>query len=141
MFLSKTSMKPISIAVITAFSASMLPVVPANAALIGNEAIVEQQSIQDDRAMVQSFMDRADVRAQFESLGVDADEAKDRVAALSDAEVSCLADRIHEMPAGQGALGTIVGAALIIFIVLLITDILGFTDVFSFTNKGAANPS
>jgi len=33
------------------------------------------------------------------------------------------------------AFGTIVGAALIVFLVLLITDIMGFTDVFPFVKK------
>ncbi len=62
------------------------------------------------------------------------------VAALSDAEVAKLASDIKTSPAGQGAIGAIVGAALLIFIVLLITDLLGFTSVFGFTNKGSANP-
>ena len=39
------------------------------------------------------------------------------------------------MPAGQGAIGVIIGAALIIFLVLLITDIVGITDVFPFVKK------
>lgn len=81
------------------------------------------------------------MRSQFEALGVDPEEAKERVAALSDDEISQLAERINSDPAGQSAVGAIVGAALIIFIVLLVTDLLGFTNVFDFTNKGAANPS
>ena len=36
---------------------------------------------------------------------------------------------------GGSALGVIVGALLIVFIVLLITDILGYTDIFPFVKK------
>ena len=36
---------------------------------------------------------------------------------------------------GEGAVGVIVGAALIIFLVLLITDLLGLTDVYPFVKK------
>ncbi|MDP4796263.1 MAG: PA2779 family protein, partial [Rhodospirillales bacterium] len=61
--------------------------------------------------------------------------------ALSDAEVSKLAGQIKSSPAGQGALGAIIGALVLIFIVLLITDLLGFTSVFGFTRKGSANPT
>jgi hypothetical protein len=43
--------------------------------------------------------------------------------------------KVDEMPAGQSTLGILVGAALIVFIVLLITDIAGFTDVFGFVKK------
>ena len=59
------------------------------------------------------------------------------MAALSDDEIRAIADRIDTLPAGQGAVGAVVGAALIVFIVLLITDLAGLTDVFSFTKKGA----
>jgi hypothetical protein len=38
------------------------------------------------------------------------------------------------LPAGGSAVGAIVGAAVLIFVILLITDILGFTNVFSFVN-------
>ena len=41
-----------------------------------------------------------------------------------------LAARIDQLPAGGEG---IIGALLIVFIVLLITDILGFTKVFPFT--------
>ncbi|MCK5777363.1 MAG: PA2779 family protein [Rhodospirillales bacterium] len=141
MFLNKIRLKSIAVAVIAAFTISLTPVVPVSAALVGNEQMASEQQVMSDRAFVQTFMERDDVQKQFEELGVNPDEAKQRVDALSDAEVAQLAEEIKSSPAGQGAIGAIVGAALIIFLVLLITDMLGFTSVFSFTNKGSANPS
>jgi hypothetical protein len=46
---------------------------------------------------------------------------------------------LDELPAGEGAgaIGVIVGAILIIFLVLLVTDLLGLTDVFPFVKKKA----
>jgi hypothetical protein len=131
--------KSVAVLVIASFAQSVVPIVPAMASVIGNEQVLERQSVADSRSTVEAFMSRDDVRAQFKGLGVDPDEANQRVAALSDAEVAELAGRIQNSPAGQG-LGTIVGAAVLIFIVLLITDLLGFTHVFGFTNKGSANP-
>lgn len=94
--------------------------------------IVTTYEVQADvkRDQVKSFLDRADVRAQMQTLGVNPQAALARVDALSDDEVASLAGRLDQLPAG----GTdIVGALLLIFIVLLITDILGFTKVFPFT--------
>ena len=39
------------------------------------------------------------------------------------------------MPAGGDGIGALVGAAVLIFLVLLLTDILGFTHVFPFTKS------
>ncbi|OGA20858.1 MAG: hypothetical protein A3I01_12265 [Betaproteobacteria bacterium RIFCSPLOWO2_02_FULL_65_24] len=80
---------------------------------------------------MKGFLDRAEVRAQLQSLGVDADSAVSRVDALTDDEAKDLAARIDQMPAG----GNVLGVVLAVFIILLITDILGFTRIFPFTRS------
>ena len=102
------------------------------AALVGTDAVIDTLSVERDRQTVLGFLDRQEVVDQFRSLGLSPEEAKDRVAAMSDGELRQIAGQIDQLPAGQSALGVIVGAALIIFIVLLITDIFGLTDVFPF---------
>ena len=82
---------------------------------------------------VTSFLNRSDVRAQLESMGVNPADAKARVATLTDDEAAQLAAKIDNLPAGGDAAGALIGALLIVFIVLLITDILGVTHVFPFT--------
>jgi hypothetical protein len=62
---------------------------------------------------------------------VSVDEANQRVAALTDDEARILSTQLDSLPAGGF---DALGAILIVFIVLLITDILGFTKVFSFTH-------
>jgi len=79
------------------------------------------------------LIDRSDVRVQLESLGVNPADAKARVAAMTDDEAAQLAGKLDQLPAGSDAAGAIIGAAVLIFIVLLITDILGVTKVFPFT--------
>ncbi len=112
-----------------------VPVGIANAALISTEQVVEREATAEDRTRVMDFMAREDVRAQMIELGVDPAIAVARVAGLSDAEIGDIAGRIDLMPAGQDVFGAILSAALIIFLVLLITDILGLTDVFPFVRR------
>jgi hypothetical protein len=79
---------------------------------------------------VKSFLDRAEVRERMQALGVNPQAARDRVDALSDEEVAALAGRLDQLPVG----GTdVLGVALIVFLVLLLTDILGYTKIFPFT--------
>ncbi|HET9404620.1 MAG TPA: PA2779 family protein [Burkholderiales bacterium] len=83
-----------------------------------------------ERDQVVNFLERADVRARMQGLGVDPDAARARVDAMSDDEVAALASRIDEMPAGGH---DVLSALVLIFIILLITDILGLTKIFPFT--------
>ena len=102
---------------------------PAVAAMIGTQTLAEEAELQDARARVATFLQRDDVRAQLVRLGVSPEAAEQRVEALSESEVRRLAAHMEEMPAGGI---DILGAALIVFLVLLATDILGFTDIFPF---------
>ena len=105
------------------------------AKIIATETIIESGRAHEARIYVNSVLAREDVMASLKSQGIDMTEAKARVDNLTDSEIVSLADKIETAPAGGGAVGIIVGAAVIVIIVLVITDILGFTDVFSFINK------
>ena len=98
---------------------------PAQAAMVATDAALA--GVQ--RAQVERLLERADVQARLETYGVQPAEIKARVAALSDHEAAALAARIDGLPAG----GDIIGAVVLVFIILLITDILGFTKIFPFT--------
>lgn len=87
------------------------------------------------RARLASLVDRQDVQAKLAAYGVKASDVKARVAALSDEEAAQLASQIDNAPAGGDAAGALIGAAVLVFIVLLITDILGYTHVFPFTKS------
>lgn len=112
-----------------------LPLGLARAALVTTDEIVETATAQAERDRVLAFVQRDDVRQQMEALGVDPNEAAARVAGLSDEEIRTVAGELDRLPAGQDLLGSLVGAALVIFIILLLTDILGVTNVFPFVRR------
>jgi hypothetical protein len=71
----------------------------ATAGMIGTDQVVTSTT-QADRTTVLNYLTRGDVQNQLQSMGIDAASAKDRVAAMTDQEVSSLAGRINSMPAG-----------------------------------------
>ena len=124
----------VAVPVIASFMLIGYPMGLAQAELIGTDDIVAPQHSEaaaDQRHEVMDFLQRGDVQAELEKYGVSADEAEARVAALSDAEVAQLADKIQTDPAGEG-LGAVVGALVLIFLVLLFTDIVGWTNAYDF---------
>jgi len=116
-------------------ASTTLPIGVAQAKMVSTDQVIEQSNPSDDRAQVLNFLMREDVQQQLIRLGVDPNEAAERVATLSDEELQQIAGRLDELPAGEGAVGIVVGAILIIFLVLLITDLLGLTDVFPFVKS------
>ncbi len=104
----------------------------AQAGMIGTQELVSQQQHLADRAKVMTFLERDAVERAILTQGVMPAEVRLRVAALTDEEISQLAGQIDKLPAGAG-LGSVVGAVVFVFVVLLVTDILGYTKVFSFT--------
>ncbi len=101
----------------------------AHAALISTEQLSLRQSREVNQLKVSQALDRPELIRQLEAMGVSADQARQRVAALTDQELALLADQTDRLPAGGDFFAT-VG---LIFIILLITDLLGFTKVFPFT--------
>jgi hypothetical protein len=97
----------------------------AHAALVVTDAAIHHQRIG-------SLLERADVQAQLRAYGVDPAEARARAAALTDAEAAQLVSNIDGLPAGGI---NILGAIVLVFLVLLVTDILGYTKVFPFTKS------
>lgn len=76
---------------------------------------------------VRAFMAEERVARQLASLGVDAEDARRRVASLSDAELAQLDGRLEALEAG----GSVVGIIGAVFIVLLVLELLGVTNVFT----------
>lgn len=97
----------------------VLPAGYARAAIIGTEQAIERQDTADQKARIQTFLQRDDVKQHMTDLGVSPDEASARVDGLSDAEVTQLASRIDSLPAGQG-FGSAVVLLLVVIILILI---------------------
>ena len=124
--------KTIAIPVIIALSILSIISAPARAAMIDTGEILKQNQHDLSRNRIKMLLDRSEVQKLFATWGVSSKEAKERIDSLTDKEIENIASKIDQLPAGGDAVGTIVGAALIVFIILLVTDILGLTDVFPF---------
>ncbi|WP_427915363.1 PA2779 family protein [Ramlibacter sp. MMS24-I3-19] len=88
-----------------------LSVQGASAGMIGAEQAMPSGA-QADRTLVLEVLARSDTSAQLESMGLDPQRARERVAAMSDQEVGQLAQEIRTAPAGGNGWG--VAAVIII---------------------------
>jgi len=76
---------------------------------------------------LEALFTREDVRKQLVIMGVDPDDAANRIASLTPDELTMLQERIDNLPAG-GNLLAVLGIVLVVFIVL---ELVGITDVFN----------
>lgn len=106
----------------------VLPIGPAQAAMIGNGQIINEVQSELNRSEILQILDRDEARQQLLTMGVSPETVKQRVAHMTDAEVAQLNQHLADLPAG----GDIWGVLLILFIVFVITDMLGATNIFPF---------
>src|SRR5216117_1305039 len=83
----------------------------AHAGMIGTEQLVSSTS-SADRTTVLNVLSRTDVASQLQSLGINPAQARDRVQAMSDQEITALANRLESLPAGADS-----GAVLLIIVI------------------------
>ena len=126
--------KPLSLFLIFSFLLLDFTAITAKAGIIGTETVINSVQGEESRSKVIAFLDRQEVRDALVQKGISPEQAKNRVASLTDQEISYVSKTIDQLPAGSGA-GAVIGAAVLIFLVLLVTDILGFTNVFPFVKR------
>ena len=98
---------------------------PAAAAMMGTaEFAPDVRSEQLER--VDRFLAQEQVRDLLLAQGVAQEDARARVAALSDTELALLSRQIDELPAGAGGLA-LIGA---VFVILVVLEIVGVINVF-----------
>lgn len=103
---------------------------PAYSGIVSTERMLEQRSAAVDRSALIGALERDDVRRLLIERGVDPAQARERVAALSDADVQRLQASIDQLPAGSGVIEILIAVIL----VLIILDVTGVTDIFSFVH-------
>ena len=125
--------KPVSYFLLISFFLLDFSVQTAKAQMIGTNTVIAAQKQEATRERVTAFLGRDDVQRAMMQRGVDAAEAQKRVASLSSSELAKIANAMDQLPSGgDSGVGTLIGALLFIFVVLLITDIVGLTHVFPF---------
>ena len=121
--------RPVSHLVVLSLLALSLHLPTAHAGIIGTEAVVNAAQTQQYRERLLTALNRDDVQAQLLARGVEPAQVQARVDSLTDEEMQTLATNMDQLPAGGDG---VVGALVLIFIILLITDILGLTNIFPF---------
>jgi len=104
---------------------------PASAGRVETDTVLAEIEVQSQRAEVISALERHDVAAGLAEMGVDPDNARERVRRMSDTEIAALHGRLEEAKAG-GVHGPVLGTALVVFILFVVTDAVGATDIFPF---------
>lgn len=115
-------------AVLLSVLLALMPMLPAQAAMIGNEQVVNQSLSVQTRDSLRQLFEQDTARQQLQAWGVSPDQINTRINSLTDAELA----RINQQAGDLNAGGNILGILLVIFIVFVITDVIGATDIFPF---------
>ena len=107
----------------------IMPMAPLQAAIIGNETIINQAPSALTRDNMQELLGQESARQQLQAWGVSPELITARINRLTDAELARINQEADTLKAG----GTnVLGILLIIFIVFVITDVIGATNIFPF---------
>lgn len=97
---------------ILAIAMLMVPFHSGQASMVGTSQVNSATTVQLEPRVVVGHLSRAETVSQFQTLGLDAEAARDRVATMTDEEVSTLAGKIHAVPAGIDGLVLLIVIAL-----------------------------
>lgn len=119
------------IAILLSLLLAAAPIMPANAAVVGNSDLLANSRHQQTRDSLQQLLDRQSARQQLQALGVDPAWARERVQNLTDSELARINQGMEHLQAGGS---DVLGVILLIFIIFVITDAIGATDIFPFVH-------
>ena len=111
---------------VTTFLSTSAVVPVAKSATIDTSTYLNT-TIYPTKAELETLINREDIRNQLTALGVNPDDAAERIASLTPAELTKLQENIDELPAGANVLAILGGLLL----VLIILELLGVTNVFT----------
>jgi hypothetical protein len=109
----------------------LMPMMPAQAAMIGTDQIINQTDSSLTRGMLQQFLDREATQKQLHAWGVSPDRIEERVNRLTNMELARINQERGRLNAGGDS---VIGILLILFILFVITDAIGATDIFPFVH-------
>ena len=103
----------------------------ALAGLVSTTDLVNDETVMVEKQRLTHLLSTEHVRSQLVTMGVDPDDAKTRLDNMTDQEIMAFSSGVNDMEAGSGVLEL----AVLVFLVLLVTDLLGYTDIFPFVKK------
>lgn len=89
---------------------------PVHAGMIGTDELLNQAP----REQLLSELDKQDVQQKLVEMGVDPDDAKERVKVMTDTEIASLSQQIEALPAGGQVSNKLIAIILIILVLLAI---------------------
>lgn len=98
-----------------------------NAAMVGTGTAVNNEQRGEQISEINAWLSQDQIRNQLVAMGVDPENATERVAGMTSEELRVLHGEIQDLPAGAG-LVEVIG---LVFIVLLILELVGVTDIFA----------
>lgn len=116
------------IAILTSVALMSLSFTSTQAALVGNDLVINHVQHNSAKTELIQTINRADIKQQLLNMGVNPEDITSRIDLMTHEEIAQLNQQIDELPAG----GDVLGVILIIFIVFVITDVIGATDIFPF---------
>ena len=96
------------------------------AGIVTTAELINAQQTVFEREQVRGWLAREEVRHQLTAMGVDVKAAQARVNTMTAQEVHEMATNMNNMPAGAGALETVV----LVLLILILLDLTGVTDIF-----------
>jgi hypothetical protein len=104
---------------------------PLQAAMVDNDQLLASSQQELTKTQILSELDKQEVQDKLVAAGVNIDDAKQRIQQMNQQELAQIQQEFEQMPTGSG----IIGALLVVFVVLVVTDMLGATDVFGFVHN------
>ena len=119
-----------STAIFLSILLALTPLLPAQAAIIGNDQVVNRGLSHQTRDGLQQLFKQESAQQQLQEWGVNPEQIKSRIDRLTDAELARINQQVNDLQAG----GDVLGVLLVLFLVFVLTDIFGATDIFPFIN-------
>lgn len=93
-----------------------------SAAMIGTQTMLRPDRSQNTRAYIHGLISREDIQKVLVARGINPQEAKARIASLSDDELEMISENFNDQPAGGDATGFAVVVTMVIMIIAILVE-------------------
>ena len=93
-----------------------------SAAMIGTQTMLRPDRSQNTRAYIHSLISREDIQKVLVARGINPQEAKARIASLSDDELEMISENFNVQPAGGDGTGFAVVVTMVIMIIAILVE-------------------
>ena len=93
-----------------------------SAAMIGTQTMLRPDRSQNTRAYIHGLISREDIQKVLVARGINPQEAKARIASLSDDELEMISENFNVQPAGGDGTGFAVVVTMVIMIIAILVE-------------------